>query len=230
MSDINWKENAVCYANAGQWVLSEDKTMLKCARSDSWVGFDWVLNQHNFQLNEIRTGDFITASELDTEQKYNDVVEVFGLFGFNANENTLHYNQLNTGATHYFASSDYGIDSVSKIEAFKIHCKGRQLTYHQVIAIGKLKRMMLEREESAPKEAPNFTKASSNKYEREITDRQGNSATVDVYDVLKAFEVTCPATQDAVQKLLYSGLRGHKDTLTDLSEARDAITRAIELN
>ena len=70
---------------------------------------------------------------------------------------------------------------------------------------------------------------SSNKYERELTDRQGNSATIDVYDVLQAFNVTCPATQHAVKKLLCTGIRGHKDTTTDLIEARESITRAIEL-
>lgn len=70
---------------------------------------------------------------------------------------------------------------------------------------------------------------SSNKYERELTDRQGNSATVDVYDVLQAFNVTCPATQHAIKKLLCTGVRGHKDGDTDLLEAREAITRAIEL-
>lgn len=70
---------------------------------------------------------------------------------------------------------------------------------------------------------------SNNKYERELTDRQGNSATVDVYDVLQAFNVTCPATQHAVKKLLCTGVRGHKDGGTDLLEAREAITRAIEL-
>lgn len=72
-------------------------------------------------------------------------------------------------------------------------------------------------------------KASPNKYEREITDRKGNSAVVDVYDVLKAFNVTCPATQHAVKKLLCSGLRGHKDLQTDLLEAKESIVRAIEL-
>lgn len=94
--------------------------------------------------------------------------------------------------------------------------------------------MMLERAKCASKTTQDlttdFTKASSNKYEREITDRQGNSDTVDVYDVIIAYGVTCPATQHAIKKLLCTGDRGHKDTLTDLSEARDAITRAIELN
>jgi len=71
---------------------------------------------------------------------------------------------------------------------------------------------------------------SGNKYVKPISDKSGNIAQVDVYDVLKAFNVTCPATQHAVKKLLCSGARGHKDIVTDLKEARDSIVRAIELN
>jgi hypothetical protein len=52
---------------------------------------------------------------------------------------------------------------------------------------------------------------------------------VDVYSVLVAFNVTCPATQHAVKKLLCTGLRGKADALTDLTEARDSISRAIEI-
>ena len=70
---------------------------------------------------------------------------------------------------------------------------------------------------------------SSNKYEREITDRYGKSSHVDVYDVLLAFDVTCPATQHAIKKLLCSGIRGHKYATKDLAEAKESITRAIEL-
>ena len=51
----------------------------------------------------------------------------------------------------------------------------------------------------------------------------------DVYDVLDAFGVTCPATAHAVKKLLCAGQRGHKDRLTDLQEAAAALTRAVEL-
>lgn len=69
----------------------------------------------------------------------------------------------------------------------------------------------------------------NNKYRVTIVGIAGVSATIDVYDVLKAFGVTCPATQHAIKKLLMAGERGHKDKLTDLSEASDAITRAIEL-
>lgn len=70
---------------------------------------------------------------------------------------------------------------------------------------------------------------TTHRYRRFIIDHQKNRALIDVYDVLKAFGVVCPATQHAIKKLLMAGERGHKDKLTDLSEASDAITRAIEL-
>ena len=52
---------------------------------------------------------------------------------------------------------------------------------------------------------------------------------VDVYAVLDAFEVTCPARQHAIKKLLCTGIRGKGDVLQDLCEAMDAIKRAIQL-
>jgi len=63
-----------------------------------------------------------------------------------------------------------------------------------------------------------------NKYQRQVP-----STTIDVYDVLKAWGVTCPATQHAIKKLLQPGGRGHKDKLTDLREAMASILRAIEM-
>lgn len=53
---------------------------------------------------------------------------------------------------------------------------------------------------------------------------------LDVYDVLKAFKVTNPATQHAIKKLLKGGERGYKDINQDYKEAIDSINRAIELN
>ena len=52
----------------------------------------------------------------------------------------------------------------------------------------------------------------------------------DVYTVLEAFEVICPARQHAIKKLLCAGLRGKGDEMQDLSEARDAIDRAIQMH
>mgnify|MGYP001232478946 CR=1 FL=1 len=65
----------------------------------------------------------------------------------------------------------------------------------------------------------------TNKYARIIY-----GVEVDVYDVLVAWNVTCPATQHAIKKLLMPGQRGSKDKLQDLEEAKQAIERAIELN
>lgn len=66
--------------------------------------------------------------------------------------------------------------------------------------------------------------APTNKYQRTI-----KGVTVDVYDVLAAFGVTCQARGHAIKKLLMAGQRGHKDEAQDLREAVQAIYRSIEL-
>lgn len=69
------------------------------------------------------------------------------------------------------------------------------------------------------------------KYTRHVShyDAAGvlQSVPIDVYAVLKAFDVRCPAIQHAVKKLLCVGIRGHAET--DLREAAASIARAIEL-
>lgn len=52
---------------------------------------------------------------------------------------------------------------------------------------------------------------------------------VDVYAVLVAFGVTCPATAHAIKKLLCLGQRGRGGRLEDLIGAEAAVSRAIEL-
>lgn len=64
-----------------------------------------------------------------------------------------------------------------------------------------------------------------NKYHREIKP----DVWVDVYDVLKAFEVTNPALQHLVKKALAVGKRGHKDMAEDLQDIIDSAIRAKEL-
>ena len=51
----------------------------------------------------------------------------------------------------------------------------------------------------------------------------------DVYRVLRAFGVTCPAVQHAVKKLLMPGQRGSKDQLPDLEEALWSVSEAIDM-
>ena len=67
------------------------------------------------------------------------------------------------------------------------------------------------------------------KYDREIIGIDGMVTTVDVYRVLEAFDVTDPATQHAIKKMLCTGLRGHKDYLTDLNDSIDSLQKAKEL-
>lgn len=59
--------------------------------------------------------------------------------------------------------------------------------------------------------------------------RQCKGATIDVYDVLKAFEVTDPALQHLIKKALCAGLRGHKNKEQDLIDILDSAKRALEL-
>jgi hypothetical protein len=52
---------------------------------------------------------------------------------------------------------------------------------------------------------------------------------VDVYAVLEAFGVTCPAVAHAIKKLLCPGARGTKTKRQDIKESKDAIIRAFEM-
>lgn len=67
------------------------------------------------------------------------------------------------------------------------------------------------------------------KYNREIIGIDGTVTTVDVYRVIDAFGVSDPATQHAIKKMLCTGLRGHKDYLTDLNDSIESLQKAKEL-
>lgn len=70
--------------------------------------------------------------------------------------------------------------------------------------------------------------SSGDKYLRAIEPAREDGR-VDVYSVLDAFAVTCPAIQHAAKKILCSGIRGKGSALQDLTEARDALDRAIQM-
>lgn len=79
------------------------------------------------------------------------------------------------------------------------------------------------------KEDFTVTEYKQNKYDRIINGKDGNSCIVDVYDVLKAFEVTNAALQHLIKKALCVGIRGHKDASEDLQDIIDSAIRAKEL-
>lgn len=70
----------------------------------------------------------------------------------------------------------------------------------------------------------NIEEKSHNKYKRKVP-----SMDIDVYDILKAFNVTNPALAHLVKKALVCGNRGHKDLKTDLKDIIDSSIRAYEL-
>lgn len=70
-----------------------------------------------------------------------------------------------------------------------------------------------------------YNQVKENKYLREC-----KGVKIDVYDVIKAFNVTCPALQHLIKKALCTGLRGHKTREQDLKDILDSAKRAVELN
>ena len=148
---IEWKEGAVCYANGKQWFLSNGKKLFlsnyESIELKNITSSDAVTPHDNdFQLNEPKEGHYIPKSELDTEEKYNQAVEVFGLFGFDS-ANT--YMQHLAHGTNYFVIENRELDGVRSKEGY---CKTK-LIFNQLMAAGELKRKMNERELSTANKA-----------------------------------------------------------------------------
>ncbi len=59
--------------------------------------------------------------------------------------------------------------------------------------------------------------------------RQSPTTTIDVYRVLLLFEVTDPALQHALKKVIAAGKRGAKDASKDIAEAIVALQRWEEM-
>ncbi len=74
----------------------------------------------------------------------------------------------------------------------------------------------------------NVLKPELNKYQRQIINAYGETITVDVYDVLDAFNVNDAAVAHAIKKLLAPGQRGSKSVKQDLQEAIQSVNRAID--
>jgi hypothetical protein len=72
-----------------------------------------------------------------------------------------------------------------------------------------------------------FNQSGSKYLRRIICEVEGH---VDIYAILDAFEVTCPARQHAIKKLLCAGIRGKGDEGQDIAEARDAVDRAMQMH
>ena len=106
---------------------------------------------------------------------------------------------------------------------------------HSVIRVGDLPKDDTEWQCRKPKQQPEQPAIpAGSKYKRTICQTlpegiAGASVIVDIYDILRAWDVTCPAIQHAVKKLLQPGQRGSKSAVQDLREAIGSIERAIQL-
>ena len=134
-SVVEWKEGAVCFADGQQWYSIGAHLRSSPIETASLA---WALSRKDFQLNSIKRGDCIEASELDN-QKYNDAVEVFELFGFNSYERK-EKDALRLVNEIFFASDDLLFIGASEDCAEA----ERKLTYQQLMAIGELKRLDLK--------------------------------------------------------------------------------------
>ncbi len=76
-----------------------------------------------------------------------------------------------------------------------------------------------------------ITGHGGSKYLRTIhpADGVGPPVKVDVYCVIEAFGIICPALQHALKKILACGQRGKGSRLDDIKGVFDAMWRALEL-
>lgn len=153
--DIEWTDGAVCFAGGAQVRIKANSfsAMERLTGGGTWRpelrNIDMLVKTYDLQLNIIKQGDYIEASELDTEKKYNDAVEVFGLFGFALLSNGNDFEWLNRSDTYKIGVIVATESKLMGVRAeFSYYDRKRKLTYPQLMAIGKLKRAMIERDEA----------------------------------------------------------------------------------
>lgn len=103
----------------------------------------------------------------------------------------------------------------------------KQAVQDECADVANLLMMLADNYEGTPPMA--LYKPVGGKYHRGIHGVKGGYMHVDIYCVLEAFGVTCPALQHAIKKLLYAGLRGKGSLLQDLRDAHEAVERSISM-
>ena len=202
MSNIEWGKDDVCYADGLVWkasphnsncVIWETNTgpYLKCRQ----IPYSRIVKYEDFQLNEPRQGDYLQKSQLGTEQKYNAAVEVFGLFGFEFDPAKSGY------PSDFKAIIINGIGCHLYVSEFRflrlgnLFNSGRKISYSQLMAIGKLKRLMNEREDtlvkvvkkSDPQSTISFIRPSDCEIDSESKEKDTKASKA--YNLLKSMDI-----------------------------------------
>ena len=175
-------------------------------------------------ITELKIGDYIEKSELDTKQKYNDVVEVFRQWGFGWKEGAK-------ASFDVFDGDFRGQLSVAK-DGIYLSIKNsrqlkRKLTYDQVMS---LKSGLKSNSVSTVNRDIERPKKDGNKYHREIIGFCGTKVEVDIYRVLDAYKTGSASLDHAAKKILCAGIRGHKDFITDIDNAIESLQEAKALH
>ena len=170
-------------------------------------------------INELKVGDYIEKSELDTEQKYNNVVEVFKQWGFEWGDGAcgIFSNIKQEKPIRHLVNCDDGLHQVCNT-AMHRYAK-RKLTYSQVMSIKK-----------TDIDNSNEPKKDGNKYHREIIGFCGTKVEVDIYRVLDAYKTGSASLDHAAKKVLCAGVRGHKNFITDIDNAIESLQEAKALH
>lgn len=176
---IEFKEGDVFYV-AGHRYKAKDKIATESGFGSVSRQFDKVISIKDFKLNEPTNGWYIPKSELDTVEKYNKAVEVFGLFGFSrTGDFALPYSKFtkHEGETALICANN----ELMGINAEHDECKTK-CTFAQLVAIGELKSKMDEREE---KFESDFNKVMQAERSDENIKRNKSKQ---AYDILKGLD------------------------------------------
>ena len=188
MNNIEWGyDGDVCYADGGQWVYF-DKYLLT-NDEEKLASYEEILQYEDFQLNEVLQGDCIVVDEIGDEDEYNNVVDVFMLFGFPRYEDaSFEYTKMNKWLVVDKDKDLVGTDCLTS------DCK-RMVSYKQLMAIGKLKHLMNECEDalvkvvkrSDPQSTVSFIRPSDCEIDSES--KEENTKASKAYNLLKSMDI-----------------------------------------
>lgn len=131
--NIEWKDGAICFADGKQWFAYEKiKLVLRDDNGESHH-IDNLIVLDDFQLNIPREGDYLRKEDLPSEGKYNDAVDVFGLFGYKLYHLSQGFKSLDWHTKLAVCDGEL-INSIDD--------KVRELTYNQLMTIGTIKRLL----------------------------------------------------------------------------------------
>lgn len=109
-------------------------------------------------ITEIKVGDYIEKSELDTEQKYNDVVEVFGQWGASFRGSAV------SEYSHFEDDNSLGFCKSGLFQLYSDNTdKKRKLTYNDIMSLKKVDWSKADKARDKLKEIVNKAKSEMEK-------------------------------------------------------------------